>query len=308
VRRVLIALLVLALAAPVVTFAVAAFFFAQRADYGWTPHVARPAFTGTPPRVRFDEAHGNATIGRFWGRGWPLARLLQADGCEVLPGDVTFTLPRLREVDLLVIMNASGSHRAQAFGINLNPNGGSDRARPAFTPAEIEAVSAWVEGGGALLLVADHAPFGESARALAARLGVTMHGGFVEVPGEKSDPLEFSRANHRLAYHPITAGVNRVQTFTGQSLDGPLGASLLLRLPANAVESVPDSNDHFTEQPAGPAQGLAFEYGGGRVVVMGEAAALTAQVAERKRFGMNLSGNDNQQFALGIVHWLMRRT
>jgi hypothetical protein len=57
---------------------------------------------------------------------------------------------------------------------------------------------------------------------------------------------------------------------------------------------------------AGCSQGLAFEYGKGRVVVMGEAAMLSAQLAgpDRAPMGMNVPGLDNRQLALNIVRWL----
>src|SRR5204862_72802 len=56
---------------------------------------------------------------------------------------------------------------------------------------------------------------------------------------------------------------------------------------------------------AGRAQGIALVYGKGRVVVLTEAAMLTAQVAARGfRFGMNVPGIDNRQLALNILHWL----
>jgi len=58
------------------------------------------------------------------------------------------------------------------------------------------------------------------------------------------------------------------------------------------------------EQKAGQAQGLAFERGAGRVVVLGEAAMLTAEVARHARFGMSSPGCENRQFALKVVHWL----
>ncbi|HSQ59439.1 MAG TPA: DUF4350 domain-containing protein, partial [Acidobacteriota bacterium] len=57
-------------------------------------------------------------------------------------------------------------------------------------------------------------------------------------------------------------------------------------------------------RPAGSAQGLALEHGRGRVVVLGEAAMLTAQVSRRKPFGMNLPDNDNARFALHVMRWL----
>jgi hypothetical protein len=47
----------------------------------------------------------------------------------------------------------------------------------------------------------------------------------------------------------------------------------------------------------------------GRVVVLGEAAMLSAQVARLPdgseiKMGMNVAGNDNRQFALNVLHWL----
>ena len=55
-------------------------------------------------------------------------------------------------------------------------------------------------------------------------------------------------------------------------------------------------------------QGVAVEYGGGRVVVLGEAAMLSAQLHrfDGHAIGMNVSGYDNRQLALNIVHWLSR--
>jgi hypothetical protein len=292
-------------------FSWAAFFEAQRADYGWNPDLAAPAYTAVHPRVLFDEGHHNASTAGITGRYWPFARLIGADGYTFERGDHTFTEEYLRSRDVLVIANAAGSSKFQIFGINMPLPSEGNRKDPAFTAGEIAAVKAWVDSGGSLLLIADHAPFGESAAAMAAAFGVTMHKGFVEVPGELSDPLLFSRENGRLCAHPINDGngpgsrVERVMTFTGQSLDGPPGASVLLRLPGNAVEAVP-SGDTLAEKPAGEAQGLAFEFGKGRVVVLGEGGMVTAQVNERVPYGMNQPDNDNKQFVLNVMHWLSR--
>ena len=59
---------------------------------------------------------------------------------------------------------------------------------------------------------------------------------------------------------------------------------------------------------AGRAQGLAFAFGKGRVIVMGEAGMLSAQLAgpNRIKMGMNYPGLDNRQLALNIVRWLTR--
>jgi len=44
----------------------------------------------------------------------------------------------------------------------------------------------------------------------------------------------------------------------------------------------------------------------GRVVILGEAAMLSAQLAGANKmpFGMNRPGIDNRQIALNIMHWL----
>ena len=50
-----------------------------------------------------------------------------------------------------------------------------------------------------------------------------------------------------------------------------------------------------------------MKFGKGRVIVMGEAAMLSAQLITGSRpikFGMNRVGTDNRQLALNIMHWL----
>lgn len=300
-----------AFAAPLLFGLGTAFFLAQRADYGWSPSIAHPSFAAEHPRVLLDEGHNNASKADFTGRYWPFARLLRADGYHVERGTGAFTPAYLADVRVLVIANASGAPKLQVFGINLPIATKGKRGDPAFTTAEIEAVRDWVNGGGSLFFIADHAPFGEAVAPLAEALGVTMHKGFVDVPGEPPDPLLFSAENGRLGDHPILRGegrdrpIARVMTYTGQSLDGPAGATTLLRLPDNAVEAVPAGGDSLAERPAGPAQALAFELGRGRVVVLGEGGMVTAQVNARVPYGMN-ADNDNQQFVVNVMRWLSR--
>jgi hypothetical protein len=56
------------------------------------------------------------------------------------------------------------------------------------------------------------------------------------------------------------------------------------------------------------AQGLALTHGRGRIVVLGDAAMLTAQLRryDGLSFGMTTPGYDNRQLALNIMHWLTR--
>ncbi len=312
IAKIVLSILGAAVIAPLLVFLGVSFFLAQRADYGWDPAVETPGVVDADVRVLIDEGHHNASHAGITGRYWPFARLLRADGYSVERSRSAFTRGDLDRAQVLVIANASGAPKPQAFGINIPIPTDLERSDPAFTPAQILLLRSWVENGGSLLLIADHAPFGEAAATLASALGVTMHKGFVEVPGESSDPLLFSRSDGRLGDHPILTGdgpetaIERVMTYTGQSLDGPPGASVLLRLPESAIEFVPE-RDGWIPRPAGPAQGLAFELGRGRVVVLGEAGMMTAQVSRRVPFGMNTPDNDNRQFVLNVMHWLSRK-
>jgi len=58
------------------------------------------------------------------------------------------------------------------------------------------------------------------------------------------------------------------------------------------------------------AQGVALSVGGGRVVILGEAAMMSAQLSgaegSQRPMGMNAPGSDDKQFALNILHWLSR--
>jgi len=278
-------------------------FAQQTSDPNFNPHVQHPAFTKNFPRVLFDEAHNNfhTTTGRYK----PFADLMFNDGYQVAANRKPFAKESLQTYKILVIANALGAEEMDDEGAD----------RPAFTEEECDAVRDWVHDGGALLLIADHAPFGAAAQVLAKRFDVEMSKGFVfdvehSAPGNPS-LLIFSKENKLLLDHPITQGrndserINLVQTFTGQALKGPQGATQFLLLAATANDQA-DPMGGEKKSVAGQAQGLAFKFGKGRVVMLGEAAMLSAQVAGPKNrpMGMNVPGNDNRQFALNIMHWL----
>lgn len=271
------------------------------------------------PVLAFDEGHNNAHS--LSGGYAPFGNLLRADGFDVRSHRGTFKPDALRGTDVLVVVNADGGTNPKLFGLNLVPLRSGVRGSPAFSDDEVRVVREWVGAGGSLLLVADHAPFGRAAADLAAAFGVTMHGGFTEVGNQydgQLDPsfIEFSTENGLLAEHPIIAGlgdderVRRVRSFTGQSLDGPPGSSVL-RLPPSAIEAQPIPAEAVGREPASPpagaAQAVAFDYERGRVVILGEAAMITAQIdQQRRQFGMNQAGIDNRQFTLNVLHWLAR--
>ena len=271
---------------------------AQQVDPNFDTRVAQPAYTRKKPRVLFDEAHNN--IHTTSGLYKPFAELISNDGYAIVPNKEKFQQGTLAGFDVLVIANAAG------------PRG--KRATPAFSDEECDAVRDWVRGGGSLLFIADHAPMGAAAEILAKRFAVDMSKGYTDDPSSQDKAVGdilFSRENKLLADHPITRGrnarerVSRVVTFTGQSLQGPEGSIALLKLPATAVDTFPPNKT--TQSAAGRVQGLALKFGKGRVVVLGEAGMLSAQIDNQGRvFGMNYPNTDNRQLALNLMHWLSR--
>jgi len=57
-------------------------------------------------------------------------------------------------------------------------------------------------------------------------------------------------------------------------------------------------------QPPAARREIAMQFGKGRVIVLGEAAMMSAQLTAREHrpFGMNVPGIDNRQLALNIMH------
>jgi len=278
----------------------------QVADPNFDTKVARPAHTKKHPKVLFDEAHNNFHTAT--GRYKPFADLITSDGYAITPNSKPFTAESLKPFRILVISNALGASAMNA----------PDASNSAFTDAECDAVRDWVRAGGALLFIADHAPMGAAAEKLAQRFGVGMSKAYTldEANTTPSDNnpgfIVYSRENKLLGDHAITRGrddterVNRVMAFTGQSLKGPEGSFAFMKLADTAKDAMPGTNAQASA--AGRAQGLAFTLGRGRVVVMGEAGMLSAQLAgpDKRPFGMNRPGLDNRQLALNIMRWLSR--
>lgn len=309
----------------------------QVEDTTFVPKVARPAFTSRQPIVMIDEAHRNQFTMKGSYRAF--ASLLSQDGLRVIPGVEAFSPRLLQTCQVLVVADAIGSPEPRAASARTS----------AFRIPECDAVRDWVKGGGSLLLIADHAPSASAMDSLAVRFGVDFGKGKT-LDIRRVDPetgnmgcILFTRALGLLGDHPITRGrdkserINRVVTFTGQSLMGPRGSTGLLVLSPSAwdLPSTPDARRVATPEArrradtttvlttagavtaVGRFQGLAFGFGKGRVVVLGEASMFGSQFVfgaearqrrmDRLRIGLNRPElDDNQQFALNVVRWLAR--
>jgi hypothetical protein len=286
---------------------------AQDSDTNYFPRIRRQAYGRRGPRVMIDEAHWNMHTAR--GRYRPLAQLLDRDGYRLTRNKQPFVRESFRGTEILVIANALGFKGAVQNLANLaGLEGKVDLTAEAFEPEEIVVVRDWVRAGGSLLLIADHAPCGQAARSLAAAFGVEMTGWYVDDPGPT---IRYDREKGLLD-HPITRGradfderVDRVVTYGGQALIAPPESQIFLLLSYNSVEHPRrEPSPHEARPAGGKVQGLALDFEKGRVVVMGEAAALTAQRVRRNgqdiRYGINDDQTGNKQLTLNILHWLSR--
>jgi len=280
------------------------------------------AQTPVARRVMLDEAHHNIMATASGGYR-PLVRLLTDAEFDVTPNSLPFSRESLAMTDVVVIANPNGADERASVDA---------RAASAFADPELETVEEWVKGGGGLLLATDHYPTGVAARRLAERFGAKLSGGWTDDPanrrtlagyGPTFGYLVFSVENGLLTDHAITRGrydteqIEGVSTVTGESIEGPPGSVSLLRLSPTAVDWIPPgtlaatsdttqqatvrvfnpcpSCDHISS--AGRSQGIAFGFGRGRVIIIGEMGVLV---------DYSVPGMQNAQFALNAVRWLAR--
>jgi len=277
------------------------------ADNDFDVTLPNPTYSTNKPKILFDEGHDN--VHKTNGTYKPFATLVKNDGCEVITTDKQITNEVLSGFDIYIIANARGKGELNDF--------------PAFTERECSTIKEWVSNGGSLLLITDHFPMGSAVEILANKFNVEMQKGMVQdsVYHDKSSTdesqLEFSRENKLLADCDITKGIDKVITFTGQSIKCKDGCISFLNLSDVAydmsakTEVLKDGDNtrvnvtfNNPQSAKGRSQGLALKYGKGKVIVLGEAAMLSAQLTrDNSKFGMNVNP-DNKKLALNIIHWL----
>lgn len=281
-------------------------FSQQVADTAYNPEILDPEYgRGQGPVVFIDNGHYN--FHTRYGRYRAFAILLERDGYQVKDFNGAFTKNTLSEGKILVISNAL-NERAEDWAIP-DPS--------AFSEPEIEEVKKWVYDGGSLFLIADHMPFGDASKDLAAAFGFEFTNGFVFHTHTRGLAY-FSLEDHTLGKNIITMGrdstesVDKIASFTGQAFRIPEDATSVLTFNSDYENLLPDTAWVFDENTArfnagGWSQGAYTKFGNGRVVVFGEAAMFTAQLAgpQQIRAGMNSDmAPQNYRLLLNIIHWL----
>lgn len=279
------------------------------------------------PRVHFDVAHHNAfhrdDMSAFLD-------LLDANGFQLSFPDQRWRLGSFDSVDVLIVAGPMALPRQALVQKGFEHYWWSDEGRQdAFTSDEVAALVAWVRKGGSLLLILDHAPGASAARRLCEALGVdarnsmTWDGGrrppgyaYPETDHRRASFILFSREYRSLGDHPILVGVERVATYVGSSLAGPLESTPLLLLSDDAIDYWQDPPERGGGEhrisAAGRAQAIALELGAGRVVIVAEYTVFQENRGayldpEGLGKGMAYAGADDARFALNIVRWLARQ-
>jgi len=272
----------------------------QQPDPDFIPKNTKTTFSQlNSPIVLIDEAHHN--LHSINGRFRPFTQVLESDGYIVKPNRKKFTLENLKQADILVIVNALDSNRR-----DYNPPYGD-----AFEDDEVEAVKQWVTQGGALFLVADHAPFPKVIEKLSSSFGFEFGNGHV------NDAI-FRFDNNGIKNHVIidktthSKRITQVKTFGGSAFKIPEAAKLLLVLDKDTISLVPDIpfqiNAKTQRVPVeGWSQGATLEFGSGRVAVFSEAMMFTSQhivSTNEKRGLVSVGAEQNERFLLNVMHWL----
>lgn len=287
-------------------------FSQQIADTLYNPKIVKPIYKyDDGPIVFIDEGHHNFHTKN--GRYQAFANLLERDGYKVKEYEGKLNENQLSEGKILVISNALNEINVDDW-ILPNPS--------AFSKTEIEVIKKWVNAGGSLFLIADHMPCAGAAKDLAAEFGFEFTNGFVFDSQTNwrisRSPAIFNLKEKTLTESVITKGrvssesVNQIATFTGQAFKIPDDATPILTFNENYVNMLPDTawvfNDKTTKFNAeGWSQGAFKKYGKGKIVVFGEAAMFSAQIAgtEKRKMGMNNKvATQNYQLLLNIIHWL----
>ena len=293
-------------------------FAAGQDTTSFDPRVLEPAYpTDAPfrPRVLIDAGHFNTHTPSGSYRAF--TELIRNDGYSVTVGTGSFESPALDGHDVVIIATP------QPFLDSLVNWSDSVITRanwtsPALTERECDAIQAWVNDGGALLLITGHAPRAFWSATLAGRFGVDVHNSYAadSLNSERASEtmprgawIVYSRDNGLLADHAITNGrsqreqVRRVRVNGSASLSGPPGSTAFLQLGPSAYEWIfhdfafwEDARHSVVSIP-GRSQGVAFRFGAGRVVVL----APTALFSERY---MARPDTDHRQLALNVMHWL----
>ena len=268
-----------------------------------------PAFAkSSGPVVRVDAGHSPYVRNNSFE---PFVKLLGEDGFRADYIETKITPQALADVQILVIVNAFKKDYSD-YSVMQPPS--------AYDENEIKTIVEWVQNGGRLLLIADHAPLSGGTIELAEKFGFTFFNAHVLKKSEL--PKLRGRIDYRVGSglnrkSPIfdkkfaAAAVEHYYIFTGSAFIAPDEAVSVLNIPADYVAIFTNSIRREVDSAAqievsGLSQGATMQFGKGRLAVFAEAGSFSAQVVNGyRKMGMNNPVADqNPAFVLGTLEWL----
>ena len=253
------------------------------------------------PVVLFDHAHlsGNTKDGLYK----PLASLLEKDGYQVGSISRNFNANNLKSAKILVMSNVYGQ----------NVNGWLVDSAQALVSNELQALKNWVNSGGKLILIADHAPFPSRVKNIGNAFGFDFWNCMVSDTSSKDNVQLYNKGEKTLKKHAITEGrndkesVDQIALFTGSCMGIPAKAKSLITLNDKAVAVFRDEDGPYTKSAAGMSQAAVMNYGEGKIAIFCESEMFTALTHKpsKTKIGMNYQyATENPQFILNVFHWL----
>ena len=254
---------------------------------------------GTQVQVQLQRTPVHRRLNTFYGAmrsaGASLTRQWRSKGPEVdhPEWELSFTTPpvtagQLAKCDVFLVL----THY---------PEDGAEASAFVWSPAELDAISAFVDGGGSLMLMSNHANFPQYDTALAARFGITLHNviittdNFMKMSGDRLNTAAFGDsllfAVDSLAAHD-SCGIS----FSSPTI--PTGAYWLVKFPAGATYggTTPVPDDWFYS--------VITAWGAGKVIVVGNSGTVgDSGGTPWPSCGMVAYGN-NLMFALNCLRIL----
>ncbi len=282
----------------------------QVPDTAFKAPIAEPRhLRGQGPVVTLDEAHNN--FHTLAERYKAFGNVLRDDGYVVRSNAEPFSERMLATTDVLVIANALSQRNTRTWTLPC-PS--------AYSTKEIASVKRWVEQGGSLFLIADHMPFAGATQELGAAFGFSWLNCYALDERHRSTECFFRGGG--LEEQAITSGVltglrvDTIVTFTGSAFQLPAQAQPILELDSNytlveASEAGSFGEDLPRRKATGWYQGATLEFGNGRVVVFGEAAMFSAQLAGAQYGPMGFNqpeASGNITLLRNILAWLTERS
>lgn len=263
------------------------------------------------PKILIDAGHHNFIV--EMGLIKPFVDLSTNDGYQPKIDSGIFTSAYLANYEIVFIPPAMpfkfGSKREVTTEIT-------------FTPDELAALKDWVNKGGSLMMLSEHAPIDKSMTPLFNTFGIQLSIGAVVDSVNYDTSIKFPNAETLLLFnssngllnstHPIIKGNNpneliqNIVTYTGSALTGEGYTNIFKLSPSAKIRKWSAS------QPSGGgnSQCLAGKVGNGKVVALGDCNGFTAMYIKTSALkfsaGMQVPGYDWKQFVLNTMHWLSK--